>query len=164
MRCCESQCVNRKGPVCDVEDMSACTRYNRNSQDPHAVNTVPQMFGSGSDKNISYSSTSNSSSSSSQTLNALIYDVVIIGAGVVGCSIARELSKYDLKVLVLDKGDDVASGASKANSGIVHGGYDETHGTLKSKLAHKGNQMFHQLNKVGFRMNPLVLITFNLRN
>ena len=49
-------------------------------------------------------------------------DVVIVGAGVVGCAIARELSRFQWKVLVLDEGNDVATGASKANSGIIHGG------------------------------------------
>lgn len=50
------------------------------------------------------------------------YDVVIIGAGVIGCALARRLSQYKLKVCVLEKAEDVAQGASKANSGIVHGG------------------------------------------
>ncbi|KAJ3269493.1 hypothetical protein HDU76_011291, partial [Blyttiomyces sp. JEL0837] len=61
-------------------------------------------------------------------------------------------------------GDDVASGASKANSGIVHGGYDEEHGTLKSKVAHLGNQMFHQLNKelnFGFRVTGSLVVAFS---
>ncbi|KAI9339165.1 FAD dependent oxidoreductase [Zopfochytrium polystomum] len=92
-----------------------------------------------------------------------LYDVVIVGAGVIGCSIARELSRYRLKVIVIEKGEDVASGASKANSGIVHGGYDELHGTLKSKVAHKGNQMFHRLNEelnFGFRVTGSLVLAF----
>ncbi len=52
------------------------------------------------------------------------YDIIIIGAGVTGCAIARELSRYACKVLVLDKDEDVCCGTSKANSGIVHAGYD----------------------------------------
>ncbi|KAI8800709.1 glycerol-3-phosphate dehydrogenase [Cladochytrium replicatum] len=76
-----------------------------------------------------------------------IYDVLIIGAGAVGCSIARELSRYNLSTIVVDKSNDVAQGASKANSGIIHGGYDETHGTLKSRLAKPGNRMFTQLDR-----------------
>ena len=52
-----------------------------------------------------------------------MYDVIIIGAGVVGAAIARELSRYNLKIGILEKEDDVATKASKANSGIVHGGY-----------------------------------------
>ena len=54
----------------------------------------------------------------------MVYDILIIGAGVVGGMIARELSRYDLSVCLLEKENDVACGASKANSGIIHGGYD----------------------------------------
>ena len=50
--------------------------------------------------------------------------IVIIGAGVVGCSIARELSRYDAKITVLERANDVACGTTKANSGVVHGGFD----------------------------------------
>lgn len=74
-----------------------------------------------------------------------MYDVTIIGAGVVGASVARELSRYDLKVCVLDKGEDVASGTTKANSAIVHAGFDAKPGTLKAKLNVKGNAMFDKL-------------------
>ena len=74
-----------------------------------------------------------------------MFDVTIVGAGVIGCSIARELSKYNLKVCVLEKGPDVATGTSKANSGIVHGGHDATPGTLKAKLNVRGNEMFDKL-------------------
>ena len=52
-------------------------------------------------------------------------DIIVIGAGVVGCAIARELSKYKLDVLVIDKNEDVSEGISKANSCIIHGGYNE---------------------------------------
>ena len=52
-------------------------------------------------------------------------DIIVIGAGVIGCAIARELSKYKLDVLVIDKNEDVSEGISKANSGIIHGGYNE---------------------------------------
>lgn len=75
-----------------------------------------------------------------------VSDVIIIGAGVVGCAIARELSKYQLDVLLLEKENDVSMGASKANSGIVHGGYDAKHGTQKGYFSRKGNRMFKQLN------------------
>jgi glycerol-3-phosphate dehydrogenase len=74
-----------------------------------------------------------------------LYDVIIIGAGVVGCSVARELSKYQLKVCVLDKGDDVSIGTSKANSAIVHAGFDAKADSLKGKLNAKGNAMFDKL-------------------
>ena len=67
-----------------------------------------------------------------------MYDVIIVGAGVVGGMLARQLSKYDLKICLLEKENDVAMGASKANSGIVHGGYDPEPGTLKAKLNAEG--------------------------
>mmetsp|Transcript_30233 Transcript_30233/g.48085 ORF Transcript_30233/g.48085 Transcript_30233/m.48085 type:complete len:493 (-) Transcript_30233:2252-3730(-) len=73
------------------------------------------------------------------------YDVAVVGAGVVGANIARELGKYKLDVVVLESEKDVCQGASKANSGICHGGYDAKHGTLKSKLSRRGNQMFDEL-------------------
>lgn len=76
-----------------------------------------------------------------------MYDVIIIGAGVIGCSIARELSKYQLKICVLDKGHDVCTGTSKANSAIIHAGFDAEPGTLKGKLNAKGNVMFDRLAK-----------------
>jgi len=53
-----------------------------------------------------------------------MYDVVVIGAGIIGASVARELAKYDLNVKVLEKENDVANGTTKANSAIVHAGYD----------------------------------------
>ena len=73
-----------------------------------------------------------------------MFDVVVIGAGVIGAMVARELSKYQLSVCVLEKENDVACGASKANSGIVHGGYDPVPGTLKAKLNSEGVEMLFQ--------------------
>lgn len=73
-----------------------------------------------------------------------MYDVVVIGAGVIGAMVARELSKYQLSVCVLEKENDVACGASKANSGIVHGGYDPVPGTLKASLNSEGVEMLFQ--------------------
>lgn len=66
------------------------------------------------------------------------YDVVIIGAGCIGSAIARELSKSTASVLVLEAADDVTQGATKGNSGIVHAGYDDKPGTLKSKYCWPG--------------------------
>ena len=74
-----------------------------------------------------------------------MYDVIIIGAGVTGCSIARELSRYKLRTLVLEKGEDVCTGTSKANSAIVHAGYDAVPGTLKAKLNRLGNEMMGEV-------------------
>ncbi|MEX1378066.1 MAG: NAD(P)/FAD-dependent oxidoreductase [Eubacteriales bacterium] len=75
----------------------------------------------------------------------MVYDVAIIGAGVSGCGIAMELSKYDLSVIILEKGMDVALGATKANSGIVHSGYDCQPGTLMAKLNVEGSKMMAKL-------------------
>ena len=72
------------------------------------------------------------------------YDVIIAGAGVTGSMIARELSKYNLSVCVLEKEYDVAMGASKANSGIVHGGFDPEPDTLKAKLNVEGVEMLYE--------------------
>ena len=80
-----------------------------------------------------------------------MYDVVIIGAGVMGCSIAKSLSKYELKMAVLEKGLDVCEGTSKANSGICHAGYDAKTGTLKAKLNVRGSKMMEKLSEeMGF--------------
>ncbi len=78
-------------------------------------------------------------------------DVAIIGAGVVGCSIARELSKYELDIAVIEKASDVCEGTSKANSGIAHAGYDAKPGTLKAKLNVRGSEIMEDLSKdLGF--------------
>ncbi|MEG0378197.1 MAG: NAD(P)/FAD-dependent oxidoreductase, partial [Eubacterium sp.] len=70
-----------------------------------------------------------------------MYDVVIIGAGVTGCCIARELSRYNVNACVIEKGDDVASGTSKANSGVIHSGFDAKPGSLMAKLNVEGNRL-----------------------
>lgn len=75
------------------------------------------------------------------------YDVVIIGAGVVGCSIARELCRYDGKVLVVERNIDVCEGTSKANSAIIHAGFDAIPGTLKANLNVRGNEMMTELSR-----------------
>ena len=74
-------------------------------------------------------------------------DCIIIGAGVTGCAVARELSRYDLDVLVLERSSDVCEGTSKANSGIVHAGYDAKPGTLKAKFNVRGNLMMEELSR-----------------
>lgn len=76
-----------------------------------------------------------------------MYDVVIIGAGVVGASIARELSKYKLKTLVLDKENDVGNVTSMANSAIVHSGYDPKPGTKKAFHNVRGNSLYDDIAK-----------------
>lgn len=72
-------------------------------------------------------------------------DVVIIGAGIVGAAIARELSRYQLSVIVLEAATDVAMGTSKANSAILHAGFDAKPGTWKARLNVAGNQLYHQI-------------------
>ena len=76
-----------------------------------------------------------------------MFDVIIIGAGVIGCSAARELAKYKLDICVLERCEDIADGTSKANSGIVHAGFDAVPGSLKAKLNARGNAMFDKLSK-----------------
>ena len=65
------------------------------------------------------------------------YDVAIVGAGVVGCGLAYRLSQYDLRVLLVDRLHDVGEGTSKANSALIHSGYDAKPGSLESKLLHE---------------------------
>lgn len=74
-----------------------------------------------------------------------MYDIIIIGAGVTGCFIARELARYKLNVLVIEKDNDVGNETSSANSAIVHSGYDPVPGTLKAVLNVKGNAMYDQV-------------------
>lgn len=76
-----------------------------------------------------------------------MYDVIIIGAGVIGASIARELARYKAKVLVLEKENDVGNVSSMANSAIVHSGYDPKPGTNKAKYNVEGNSMYDLLTK-----------------
>lgn len=76
-----------------------------------------------------------------------MYDVVIIGAGVSGCASARELSRYDLNICVVEMEEDVCCGTSKANSAIVHAGYDAENGSLMAKLNVEGSQIMEELSK-----------------
>lgn len=93
-----------------------------------------------------------------------MYDVVVIGGGVVGGLIARELSRYQLKLCVLEKEQDVAMGATKANSAIVHAGYDAHEGSLKAKLNVQGSEMMEQTCAelgVKYRRNGSLVIGFS---
>lgn len=76
-----------------------------------------------------------------------MYDVIIIGAGIIGTNIGRELSRYNTKVLIIEKSIDISMGATKANSAIVHGGYAESHSTLKGRLCYQGRKQFKRLNE-----------------
>lgn len=91
------------------------------------------------------------------------YDVVIIGAGVCGASIARELAKTKRRIAVLEKASDVCEGTSKANSGIVHAGHDAMPGTLKAKLNVMGNEKMEELSRVldfPFQRNGSLVLCF----
>lgn len=93
-----------------------------------------------------------------------MYDVVIIGAGVSGSATARELSRYDLKICVVDKEEDVCCGTSKANSAIVHAGFDAENGSLMAKLNVEGNQMMEELSKeldFHFEKNGSLVVCLN---
>ena len=74
-------------------------------------------------------------------------DVVVIGAGAVGCAIARELSKYNIRVIVVDKNEDIGGDASKSNSAIIHTGYDATPDSLESQLVVAANPMYDEIVK-----------------
>lgn len=92
------------------------------------------------------------------------YDVVVIGAGVVGALISLELSKKDVRVAMLDKCNDVAMGTTKANSAIVHGGFDAANGTLKAKLNVRGTELMPGLCAdlaVPFRNNGSLVLAFS---
>ncbi len=72
-------------------------------------------------------------------------DVVVIGGGIVGCAILRELSKYDLKCVLLEKEPDIAIGTTKANSAILHAGFDAPTGSMKAITNVRGNALYHEL-------------------
>jgi len=93
-----------------------------------------------------------------------MYDAAIIGAGVSGAAIARELSRYNLDVIVLDKENDVSCGTSKANSAIIHAGYDPEENTLMAKFNSEGNPMFDKLCKeldVPFKRIGSLVVAYN---
>lgn len=92
------------------------------------------------------------------------FDVAVIGAGVIGALIARELSKYDIKTVLLEATNDVAMGASKANSGIVHAGFDAKPGTLKAKLNVRGCNMMADVCRdlcVPYKKNGSLVVAFS---
>lgn len=85
-----------------------------------------------------------------------IYDVLIFGAGVVGTCLATDLARSGYSVCLVDKASDVSTGASKANSGLVHAGFDAKPGTLKAKLNVEGNKMYPSLCKrLGLKLRKL---------
>lgn len=93
-----------------------------------------------------------------------MYDVIVIGAGVTGSGIARELSRYDWKVAVLERASDVCEGTSKANSGIAHAGFDAKPGSLKAKLNVEGSRLMEQLSEeldFPFKRNGSLVLCFD---
>lgn len=93
-----------------------------------------------------------------------MYDVVIVGAGVVGGMIARKLAAYDLKICIVEKENDVAMGATKANSAIVHAGFDAKPGSLKALLNVRGSELMGQVTKelgVKYRKNGSLVVGFH---
>ncbi len=93
-----------------------------------------------------------------------MYDIAIIGAGVIGGMTARALSRYNIKVCILEKENDVAMGATKANSAIVHAGFDAKEGSLKAQLNVKGSKMMPDVCRelgVKYKNNGSLVIGFN---
>ena len=91
----------------------------------------------------------------------MIYDVIIIGAGVSGCAVARELSRYQADVLVIERAEDVCCGTSKANSAIVHAGFDAAEESLMAKFNVRGNEMMDELAKdldIPFKRNGSLVV------
>ncbi|MDR0314808.1 MAG: FAD-dependent oxidoreductase [Oscillospiraceae bacterium] len=94
----------------------------------------------------------------------MLYDIAIIGGGVIGCMTARKLSQYNLSIALLEKNSDIATGASKANSGIVHAGFDAATGSLKAKLNVEGAKLMPNVCKdlfVPYKNNGSLVIAFS---
>ena len=95
----------------------------------------------------------------------MIYDIAVIGGGVIGGAILRELSKYELKICLLEKENDVCMGQSKANSGIVHAGFDAVEGSLKAKFNLLGNLMMKDYaNELGvkYQNNGSIVVAYSI--
>lgn len=93
-----------------------------------------------------------------------MYDVAVIGAGVIGGMIARKLSEYNLRICILERKNDVAMGATKANSAIVHAGYDAKEGSMKARMNVRGSEMMETVAKqlgVKYKRNGSLVIGFN---
>ena len=92
------------------------------------------------------------------------YDALIIGGGVTGCAVARELSRYKLKIGLLEKNQDVCEGTSKANSAIIHAGFDAETGSVKARMNLRGNLLADELSgklDYAFRRNGALVLCFN---
>lgn len=94
----------------------------------------------------------------------MIYDAIVIGGGAVGCAAARELSRYDLRIALCEKGEDVCVGTSKANSAIVHAGFDAVPGTKKARFNVAGSRMMERLSReldFPYRRNGAMVLCFD---
>lgn len=92
------------------------------------------------------------------------FDIIIVGAGAVGCAVARELSKYNLKIAVFEKESDVASGTSGRNSAVVHAGFNNKPGSLMAKLCVEGNEGFESVCKeldVPYKKTGKLIVAFD---
>ena len=93
----------------------------------------------------------------------MLYDAVIVGGGVIGCAIARELTRYQVRAALVEKESEVGFGISKANSGIIHGGHHAAPATLKGRLEWAGNQMWDGLcDELGFGFKRIGELTIAL--
>ena len=91
-------------------------------------------------------------------------DIIIVGAGGIGCAVARELSRYRLSVTVLEKECDIAAGASGRNSAVVHAGFNNRPGSLMARLCVEGNRGFEDLCRqldIPFKNTGKVLVAFD---
>jgi len=91
----------------------------------------------------------------------MLYDVAIIGGGVIGCAIARALSRFQLRIVLVEKASEIGFGTSKSNSGIIHAGHHAAPGTLKGELEWAGNQMWDALHDAldfGFARNGELML------
>ncbi len=92
-----------------------------------------------------------------------MYDVIIVGGGVTGAAVARELSRYEAKVCLLEKAEDVCCATSKANSGIVHAGYDAPNGSMMARMNVRGNELMEPLSHeldFPFRRNGSLVVCY----
>ena len=92
-----------------------------------------------------------------------MFDIAVIGAGVVGGMVARALAKYGVRVCILEKEDDVAMGATKANSAIVHAGFDAKEGSLKARFNVRGSEMMEEVTRqlgVKYKRNESLVVGF----
>ena len=93
-----------------------------------------------------------------------MYDVCVIGAGVVGGMVARELTRYGQRVVIVERASDVAMGATRANSAIVHAGFDAKEGSLKARLNVRGSEMMEDVCRelgVKYKRNGSLVVGFD---